>query len=165
MTNLALASITAPGTGAVTRTFSARLGDWFDVKDYGATGNGSTIETIAIQKCVNAALNAGGGIVFFPAGVYVLDGKIVFQYDSPASLTILGCGCDPTGGGSGVGSMIVGNGANNSLSDYFFYAGHGPQGVGGARQPIRRIVGLGFKNGTQIIPTSAERRLLFPCRD
>src|SRR3982751_1693817 len=42
----------------------------FNVKDYGATGNGSTNDTAAINKAINAASTAGGGVVEVPAGTY-----------------------------------------------------------------------------------------------
>jgi polygalacturonase len=42
----------------------------FDVKAYGATGDGKTIDTDAINKAIEAANAAGGGTVFFPAGTY-----------------------------------------------------------------------------------------------
>ncbi|MER5461501.1 glycosyl hydrolase family 28 protein [Streptomyces sp. NPDC002668] len=42
----------------------------FDVRDYGAVGNGSTNDTSAINKAITAANTAGGGIVRFPPGTY-----------------------------------------------------------------------------------------------
>src|SRR5947209_5759012 len=42
----------------------------FNVKNYGATGNGSTNDSPAITKAVTAANAAGGGIVEFPSGTY-----------------------------------------------------------------------------------------------
>jgi polygalacturonase len=43
----------------------------FNVKKYGAVGDGSTDDTAAIQSAITAA-SATGGIVFFPPGVFVL---------------------------------------------------------------------------------------------
>jgi len=43
----------------------------FDVKTYGAVGDGSTDDTAAIRSAITAA-SATGGTVFFPAGVFVL---------------------------------------------------------------------------------------------
>ena len=42
----------------------------FDVKVYGATGDGATIDTAAINKAIEGAHAAGGGTVRFPAGTY-----------------------------------------------------------------------------------------------
>lgn len=44
----------------------------FSVTDYGASGDGSTKETAAIQKAIDACGAGGGGVVFFPAGTYVV---------------------------------------------------------------------------------------------
>ena len=43
-----------------------------DVKSTGATGNGVTDDTVAIQNAVNKVAAAGGGTVFFSPGVYVV---------------------------------------------------------------------------------------------
>jgi polygalacturonase len=43
----------------------------FDVRTFGATGDGKTIDTPAINKAIEAAAAAGGGTVIFPAGTYV----------------------------------------------------------------------------------------------
>ncbi|MCI0478077.1 MAG: glycoside hydrolase family 28 protein [Anaerolineales bacterium] len=45
---------------------------FFSVRDYGATGNGATRDTSAIQAVIDAAAHAGGGTVFVPAGQYVV---------------------------------------------------------------------------------------------
>jgi polygalacturonase len=47
----------------------------FSVQEYGADGNGNTIDTRAINKAIDAAAAAGGGTVYFPAGEY-LSGSI-----------------------------------------------------------------------------------------
>jgi len=43
----------------------------YDVKKYGATGDGKTLDTKAIEKAIDAASTGGGGIVYFPAGNYL----------------------------------------------------------------------------------------------
>src|SRR5450432_2025124 len=48
----------------------ANAADWFNVRKFGAVGDGSTVDTPAINKAIEAAAAAGGGTVFFPAGTY-----------------------------------------------------------------------------------------------
>jgi polygalacturonase len=43
----------------------------FDVRTFGATGDGKTIDSPAINKAIEAAEAAGGGTVILPAGNYV----------------------------------------------------------------------------------------------
>jgi polygalacturonase len=42
-----------------------------DVRQFGAKGDGTTIDTRAINKAIDAAAEAGGGTVHFPAGNYL----------------------------------------------------------------------------------------------
>ena len=51
---------------------------WFNVRSsaYGATGNGTTDDTTAIQAAITAAHNAGGGVVYLPAGTYKLSSAL-----------------------------------------------------------------------------------------
>ncbi|BET68062.1 glycoside hydrolase family 28 protein [Opitutales bacterium ASA1] len=42
-----------------------------NVRDHGALGDGTTLDTEAINAAVSAASAAGGGTVFFPAGTYL----------------------------------------------------------------------------------------------
>jgi len=44
---------------------------FFDVRAFGATGDGKTIDTPGINAAIQAAAAAGGGTVVFPAGTYV----------------------------------------------------------------------------------------------
>jgi polygalacturonase len=43
----------------------------FDVRTYGATGDGKTLDTPAVNKAIEAAAAAGGGVVLFPPGSYL----------------------------------------------------------------------------------------------
>lgn len=63
----------ANGSGGI--TWKAGL-DWFNVEDYGAVHNNSTDDTAAIQAAIDAAEAAGGGVVYFPAGIYIIGGAL-----------------------------------------------------------------------------------------
>jgi hypothetical protein len=52
-------------------------GETFNVKAFGAKGDGSTDDTAAIQSAINAASTAGGGSVYIPAGTYKVTSSIV----------------------------------------------------------------------------------------
>jgi polygalacturonase len=43
----------------------------FDVRTFGATGDGKTVDSPAINAAIEAAAAAGGGTVVFPAGTYI----------------------------------------------------------------------------------------------
>ena len=43
----------------------------FDIRTYGAVGDGKTVDSPAINKAIEAASAAGGGTVFFPAGTWL----------------------------------------------------------------------------------------------
>ncbi len=60
--------------GDVAKQAGDRAGDAtgaYSVKDFGAAGDGNTLDTQAINKTVNVCAAAGGGTVLFPAGVYL----------------------------------------------------------------------------------------------
>ncbi len=48
-----------------------RKGGFYDVREYGAGGSGQAKDTEAIRKAIDAAVQAGGGTVYFPAGQYL----------------------------------------------------------------------------------------------
>ena len=43
----------------------------YDVRAFGAKGDGTSLDTAAIQRAIDAAAASGGGIVRFPAGNYL----------------------------------------------------------------------------------------------
>ncbi|HUW05138.1 MAG TPA: glycosyl hydrolase family 28-related protein, partial [Williamwhitmania sp.] len=59
------------GTGAVTRTVQSKERDVISVKDFGATGDGVTDDTAAIQAAIDAAVALTSSIVTFPPGTYI----------------------------------------------------------------------------------------------
>jgi hypothetical protein len=48
----------------------------FNVKNYGAVGDGTTDDRASIQTAIDAAVAAGGGTVYMPVGVYKLTTKL-----------------------------------------------------------------------------------------
>ena len=46
-------------------------GVFFNVHAYGATGDGKTVDSPAVNRAIDAAAAAGGGMVLFPAGIYL----------------------------------------------------------------------------------------------
>ena len=65
----------------------------FNVRDFGALGDGTNLDSPAIDKAINAAVEVGGGTVLVPAGTY-LSGSIHLQSNIhlliDAGATILG---------------------------------------------------------------------------
>ncbi len=62
------ASHTSPAQAPASQPPSALS---FDVRQFGATGDGKAIDTPAINKAIEAAAAAGGGMVLFAAGNYL----------------------------------------------------------------------------------------------
>lgn len=48
----------------------------YNVKAYGAVGDGVTDDTAAIQSAISACVTAGGGTVYFPNGIYIISGAL-----------------------------------------------------------------------------------------
>lgn len=88
----------------VNANFTAVYLGFFNVMTYGATGNGSTDDTTAIQDAVNAAA-VNGGVVYFPIGQYKISSSIILA----SSVYLLGSnslvGLTPAN--SALGSTIV----------------------------------------------------------
>jgi len=75
-----LLTASAPGTRAA-----------YNVRDYGAQGNGINKDTVAIQQAIDACAGAGGGEVFLPAGDYLsgsldLKSYVTLRLDREATL-------------------------------------------------------------------------------
>ncbi len=56
-----------PGAGSASRS-----GPVYDVRAFGAAGNGTQDDSAAIQSAIAAANAAGGGVVFLPVGTYTI---------------------------------------------------------------------------------------------
>lgn len=65
---------------------AAPIPDQYSVRDFGAIGDGSTDDTAAFQKALDAARQAGGGVVYAPRGNYFFAGHL----NVPAAVTLKG---------------------------------------------------------------------------
>jgi polygalacturonase len=88
--SLLLVAFALHGVGAAAETSAKAC---FNVRDFGATGDGKTLDSPAIDRAIDAAAQAGGGTVLVPAGTY-LSGSIHLQSNIhlliDAGATILG---------------------------------------------------------------------------
>jgi polygalacturonase len=95
----AVAATAVPSAYAAPRSASAAFpaGAIFDIRSFGALGDGKTVDSPAINKAIEAAAAVGGGTVFFPAGtwlsfsirlkshvsLYLSQGCVLLAADSP----------------------------------------------------------------------------------
>ena len=73
---------------------------WYNVRDYGAIGDGSTDDTAAINTAIAALNTAGRGVLYFPAGSYLCSSALT---TITASVYVIGDGTtsiDKTGYGT-----------------------------------------------------------------
>lgn len=87
-----------------------------DPKNYGATGNGTTKDTAALQSAINAC--AGGGVVELTTGSYLsgslsLPGNITLQIDDDATLLASPDAADYPVSGSHLTALLLASGADN----------------------------------------------------
>lgn len=105
-------SVTSPDiSGGVVRSAA----DPYDVThdDFGAVGDGVTDDTQAIQDALNAAAADGGGLVYLPAGVYLVTATLIV----PGGVTLAGDGFGTTTiEGDTYGFVILDLGANVDIT-------------------------------------------------
>lgn len=71
------ASILGMGTPGLVKAVAPQRGSSqalsadFNVRDFGATGDGQTLDTLSINKAIAAASAIGGGTVYLPPGTYL----------------------------------------------------------------------------------------------
>lgn len=108
-----------------------------NVKDFGATGNGSTDDTAAIQSALNASSSVNTGAVFFPPGIYfvsstlTIPGNILLYGNDPDRTIIQRTGNygstfisgNPSGGSASGSSAFRNLWFNHGTG---FYSGSGP---------------------------------------
>lgn len=77
----------------------------YNVRDFGARGDGVANDTAPLQAALAAAnANAGGGVVYLPAGTYYLDQTMLV---SRSGVVIRGDGVGVHGCGVGCGMVAV----------------------------------------------------------
>ena len=97
----------------------------FNVKEYGAIGDGVTDDRLAIQAANDAAEANGGGVVYYPKGVYLLNssgsGSVCVRTD--------GSGVWHVGEGRGVSILKLGNAVNSHMLGFYGTTGGGVRGL------------------------------------
>ena len=74
-------------TGGTTRYINDKLAETVSVKDFGATGDGTTNDTVAIQAAITAVANTSYATasapisIYFPAGIYNINTSITHTGD------------------------------------------------------------------------------------
>lgn len=110
-------------SNAIARTLSSKLEDIVSVKDFGATGDGITVDTDAIQNAIDS-LGPNGGTVYFPPGTYLIDDTITI---TTRDTILMGSGVSSnhnTGAGSTEGScQLVGNNTTGPMLIFSSYGG------------------------------------------
>lgn len=106
------ASVINPVDGAsptydlASRQFRMKYGaGTFNVKDYGALGDGATDDAGAIRAAIAAAVGSdtlrGGGSVYFPPGVYKINSKILVDNETVRFVGATSGNCRPYGDWNG----------------------------------------------------------------
>jgi hypothetical protein len=129
---------------------------YYNVKDYGAVGNGTTNDVAAVQAAINAAVAAGGGIVYFPVGSYLCSSPLNIGGNSVTLAGVGGLGqysITPASSlvysGSGTGAFINGKSrrslAFNALGLFYNNSGFtGPvvdiSGPGATRNSFTQVL-------------------------
>jgi polygalacturonase len=67
----AATSVLAGGSKVFAAAQQQPTADDFNIRSFGASGDGKTIDTQSVNRAIDAASAAGGGTVVFPAGSYL----------------------------------------------------------------------------------------------
>lgn len=139
----------------------------FDVKSFGATGDGHTLDTAAINKAIDAAAAAGGGTIEFPAGNYLsysihLKSHVTLALDSGATIVA----AEPSTDLSAGYDAPEANPGTDQYEDFGHSHWHNSLIWGENLQDIAivgpgRIFGYGLSRGNQVLrdPLPEEKNL------
>lgn len=116
---LAAGALVPVATPAIAEKARGRSGGIFDIRSFGARGDGKTIDTPAINQAIASASAAGGGVVRFPAGTYAsysihLKSNVTLSLESGA---VLLAAADKSMGGPGEYDPAE-PGVTNKYEDY-----------------------------------------------
>jgi len=106
--NIPTASFTA--SGIVKQTV-------FNVKDYGAKGDGITDDTAAITNAIAALVQAGGGTLLIPGGTYLTSGFILSS--QTVNMAVMGYGATLLASGDSQDIIQINKGDNTATIQIF----------------------------------------------
>lgn len=115
---------------------------FFNVKAYGAKGDGTTNDYAAVMAAINAADAAGGGTVFFPAGTYKINTTLKKITTNNISLV-------------GVPNATVID-ATSCVDSYFINIGGQDIGDGSNHPTVYKALGADVARGVVTITTTEE---------
>lgn len=78
-------SVVVGGTASPPVLFTV-IPSWINVRSFGATGNGTTDDTAAIQAAVNSVTSAEGIGIYFPTGSYIISSPILMTSATAVNL-------------------------------------------------------------------------------
>jgi len=109
---------------------------WYNVKAYGAVGDGTTDDSGAIQQAINAAKAAGGGKVHLPKGNYKVTAELLVNdaFADVSGVRLVGDGINATSIIAGANNITLVHWAGNYGGiDGIGLDGNGYTGVSGLR--------------------------------
>ena len=172
--NAATATTAGSATTAATATYATTAGTAtngyvvFNVKTYGAIGNGVADDTAAVNAAKNAAQQINGSVVYFPAGTYKVTPPIILTNNGLGSIngaaqntiSFIGDGQADFNSGLTVGSQIVFAFTNGNTPFCFETFGAGNCEIG---KLILTAGSPGQTNKSTIIFTSGTRIHVYDC--
>jgi len=112
-------SWSTPQSMTINNSLYTYNGSIFNVKNYGATGDGVTNDATAIQNAINAAEKVSGSTVYFPAGTYAVNSSYYgLQFSGASNIQF-------SGAGQGLTKIV----ATGTTDNYLFYDKGGANNV------------------------------------